>query len=370
MSTLSFSIARIHDAPAIMQFMDAHWRKGHVLSWSRELLLKDFQDEQNPNQLNIGLVKDSQGELLGLFGFMLYNQSELPDMAGSLWKITDEAQKQYPMLGIQLRNFVIKTIPHRFFAAPGAGLQTQTIYQVIRMNWHRMQQFFYVNPTLYDYHLVTSEHLKKLPLQAESSVNVTLTLVQQETAAEQLSLFDFSAYSHIVPFKDQSYVQRRFFDYPFYDYDVYLVQRKRDDDPSLVDFDAENPVENLVVCRRAVARVDEDNESSLKASAYRIVDFYGEEALVPDIMKALEQKIIEAGDEYLDFICEGFDEDLMKQGGMKSLDFDSEEWIVPNFFEPLLKKSVPVYCVSDKTDQHFRQCKADGDQDRPNGVVL
>lgn len=103
------------------------------------------------------------------------------------------------------------------------------------------------------------------------------------------------------------------------------------------------------------------------ASAYRVVDFYGEESLMPNILSALAQKMVEEGDEFLDFIGHGFDPDLMQQGGMMRLDFESKEWVVPNFFEPLLKQNVPVYCVSDKTDLQFRQCKADGDQDRPNG---
>lgn len=362
MSTLSFSFAQINDSPAIMHFMGEHWRKDHVLSWNRELLLKDFQDQKLSDRLNIGLVKNSEGDLLGIFGFIFYNQSELPDMAGSLWKITDEAQKQYPMLGIQLRNFVINNIPHRFFAAPGAGLQTQTIYQVIRMNWHRMQQFFRINPNLPEYYLIQCSDIKAHGINA-SLPEVELIKVDKATVEEQLSTFDFDAFPQIVPHKDKSYILRRYFDYPFYEYDVYLVKRK--DAPSLADFNDKIKPENIVVCRRALATVEGESQA---ASAYRIVDFLGEDILLPNILDALAQKMVEAGDEYLDFICHGFNEVLMKQGGMQALNFDSEDCIVPNFFEPLLMKNVPVYCVSDKTDLHFRQCKADGDQDRPNGM--
>lgn len=364
MSTISFSIARINDAQMIMHFMGEHWRKDHVLSWSRELLLKDFQDQKQPDRLNLGLAKNAKGELLGLFGFIFYNQQDLPDMAGSLWKVTDEAQKAYPMLGIQLRNFVIKTIPHRFFAAPGAGRQTETIYQVIRMNWHRMQHYFRLNPNLSTYQLVQCASVQPVDTRP---ANVELIKVEKTTAAIQLSAFDFDAFPQRVPKKDKAYLLRRYFDYPFYDYDVYLVKNA---DPRLADFDGEKAVENIVVCRRAEAVVETKRKTKARATAYRIVDFLGEETLLSDILEALVQKMIDAGDEYLDFICHGFDEALMKKGGMQALDFDSKTCIVPNFFEPLLKKNVPVYCISDKTDLHFRQCKADGDQDRPNGVKL
>jgi hypothetical protein len=363
-SNLSFSFAQITDLSVIMNFIGQHWRKNHVLSWNRELFLKDFQDQKLLDRLNIGLVKDSECELLGIFGFIFYNQSELPDLAGSLWKVTDDAQKQYPMLGIQLRHFVIKNIPHRFFAAPGAGLQTQTVYKVIRMNWHRMQHFFRINPSLPDYHLIQFSDANEQSI-SRSPVEVELIKVHKETAEEQLATFDFDAFPEIVPHKDKAYILRRYFDYPFYEYDVYLVRRKVT--ISFADLRKKIQPENIVVCRRAFAAVDGEGRF---ASAYRIVDFLGMDILMPSILEVLAQKMVETGDEYLDFICHGFNEDLIKQGGLHPLAFDSEDCVIPNFFEPLLRENVPVYCVSDKTALHFRQCKADGDQDRPNGIKL
>jgi len=345
-----------------MKFIAQHWRKDHVLSWNRELFLKDFQNQKLSERLNIGLVKDAQCELLGIFGFIFYNQSDLPDLAGSLWKVTDEAQKQYPMLGIQLRNFVINNVPHRFFAAPGAGLQTQPVYQVIRMNWHRMQQFFRINPSLLEYHLIQCQEARQQSANS-SFEGVELIKLHKETAEDQLSTFDFEAFPQIVPRKDKAYFLRRYFDYPFYEYDVYLVKRMATS--TSLDLSDKIRPENIVVCRRAFATVDGESRS---ASAYRIVDFLGEEVLLPSILQILAQKMVEAGDEYLDFICHGFNEDLIKQGGLQPLAFDSKDCIVPNFFEPLVMENIPVYCVSDKTDLQFRQCKADGDQDRPNGI--
>jgi len=345
-----------------MKFMGQHWRKDHVLSWSRELFLKDFQDQKVSDRLNIGMVKDSECKVLGIFGFIFYNQSELPDLAGSLWKVTDDAQKQYPMLGIQLRNFVINNIPHRFFAAPGAGLQTRTVYQVIRMNWHRMEQFYRINPSLPEYHLIQCSDANEHST-SQFLADVELIKVHERTAEEQLLTFDFDAFPQIVPHKDRAYILRRYFDYPFYEYDVYLVKRKST--PSSAGSRNKIRPQNIVVCRRAFATVDGESRS---ASAYRIVDFLGEEVLLPSILQILAQKMVEAGDEYLDFICHGFNEDLIKQGGLQPLAFDSKDCIVPNFFEPLLTENIPVYCVSDKTDLQFRQCKADGDQDRPNGI--
>ena len=123
--------------------------------------------------------------------------------------------------------------------------------------------------------------------------------------------------------------------------------------------------QNIVVCRKAIAK---DNEGTEIASAYRIVDYYGMEDLLSEIISALFEKVKLQGDEFLDFVCHGFDELSLKQAGMRSLNFDSSDVIIPNWFEPLVKENIPVNCIADVTTYAFRQCKADGDQDRPSLV--
>jgi hypothetical protein len=368
MHEIIFDIASLRDAPAIMSFMDQHWKRGHVLSWSENLLLRDFQDRQHPNRLNFGLAKHENGDLLGIFGFMFYNERAVPDMAGSLWKVTESAQAQYPMLGIQLRNFVMQTICHRFFAAPGAGLQTKPIYHLLRMHWHRMNHYYRVNHSLPSHKLVKGLCEPQEAICGDVS-RVVLRKIEKHEAEQLLSMYDFDGHSDYVPFKDKSYILHRYFNYPFYTYDVYLVE------VNLPSFDNENGrvFPNLVVCRRAFA-IFEQGESVEKVettgSAYRIVDFLGREEYLPDVLQALTKIMMDSGDEYLDFVCHGFDSDLLLKSGMSALDFDSQVCIVPNFFEPLIRKNVPVYSVSTETSLIFRQCKADGDQDRPNGFSV
>lgn len=337
-----FSFASLSDVNAIMDFMHLHWRKNHILSLSKDLLLHEFQEG---NKINLGIAKNKQSELLGLFGFIKYNSKASPDLAGSLWKVTDEAQKKYPMLGIHLRNFVIQNIPHRFFAAPGAALQTKPIYQIINMNWNRMDQWFLINSQIKEYQLIKLSDKKFIPRQNLIEINNDIQLIKV-TSEEQVKTFDFSAFKYILPYKDFQYVKKRFLNYLYFQYDIYLAIQK-------------NKVKNLIICRRAKAN---------SATAYRIVDFYGKEDLMPQIIHNLYQLIMDNGDEYLDFVCHGFNKDKLRLSGMNNLDFNQESITIPNFFEPLVIKNTPVYCVSDKTQHIFRQCKADGDQDRPNNI--
>ena len=93
MNDITFSFASLIDVDAIMTFLHEHWKKDHILSTNKELLLRDFAEG---NKLNIGIVKDGDGALLGIFGFIKYNSLPIPDIAGSLWKVTSEAQKNIP----------------------------------------------------------------------------------------------------------------------------------------------------------------------------------------------------------------------------------------------------------------------------------
>ncbi len=341
-SAVEFSLADLSDVSGIMEFMDEHWRKNHILSSSRKLLLHEFQEG---NQLNIGLVKNKKGIILGLFGVIKYNSCKLPDIAGSLWKITDSAQKLYPMLGILLRNYVLKKIPHRFFAAPGAGLQTKPIYQLIKMNWNRMEHWYWVNPEVKATKI--SVNTLNFPKFQESLAGDNLILrydMKKVTSLEEIRSFDFLQMTDYVPMKDFFYLKKRFFDYPYYRYDVWALSEN-------------DSVLAIIVCRRV--KIDD-------CSVYRIVDFLGKETYLPQMMARLKQEVIIEGDEYLDFISYGIPKEIFYQINLIQLNLDSDEVIVPNFFEPLVRKNTPVYCVSDQTNLIFRQFKADGDQDRPN----
>jgi hypothetical protein len=338
-----FSFAVVEDAEEIMEFMRTHWRKDHILAENKDLLLYDFQDGE---QLNIGIVRDSQGKLAGIFGYMKYNSRYFPDIAGSLWKVLESPE--VPMLGLKLRKFVTDNVLYRFFAAPGAGLQTKPIYRILGMNWNRMNHYYILNPALNEFRIAEIPHDMMHNYRHYSEYSGSS--VSRIYSDEDLDKFNFEDFKHIAPFKDRDYVMRRFLEYPFRDYEIYGIKAS---DGSAGEFS------NLFVIRKAEAE---------GGTVCRMVDFYGDEEGINCAASFLTDYIQENNCEYADFIAHGFSEEIMKNAGFESLDFDSDNVIIPNYFEPFERKNVPVYCVSEKTDLHFRQCKADGDQDRPNFV--
>jgi len=343
----TFSFAGVEDADEIMEFMRRHWREDHILAKSRELLLYDFREGDG---LNIGIAREPDGVLAGIFGYMKYNSRHFPDIAGSLWKVVENPKS--PMLGLKLRNFVIDNVLHRFFAAPGAGLQTKPIYRLIGMEWHRMQHYFFLNPEFEEYQIA------KIPDGAKDSligVGITLCDITDVSVFDITSRKDLELFvrddKDIVPFKDEDYIVKHFLEYPFREYEVYGVS---------YDYPGNGgKYSTIFVIRKAEAE---------GRTVCRMVDYYGDEGNMSIVAAFLMDYIRWNKCEYVDFIAHGFSDEVMKEAGFNVLDFDSDEIIIPNYFEPFERRNVPVYCVSEKSDMKFRQCKADGDQDRPNFV--
>ena len=147
-----------------------------------------------------------------------------------------------------------------------------------------------------------------------------------------------------MPIKDLKYIEKKFYNNPIHKYDIYIVK-------------IDNEIINIFICRAF---------SCDSSSAYRLVDFYGDENYMNTITQFLYQQLIENNYEYVDFISSGFNIQNILASGFRRLDFEGDI-IIPNYTNPLVKENIPIYCVSDKTNNYiFRQCKADGDQDRPN----
>lgn len=333
-----FRIAKRSDKDAVMAFINNHWRQGHIMARDARLFLHEFAYE---DELNLGIAVNSKEEVQGIFGFMRYNNTSMPDLAGSFWAAVERAE--FPMLGIRLRNFVMRTVPHRFFAAPGAGVKTRDIYKLLGMRWCRMKQCFILNPLQKNYGLV------KLPdtysvdrRQAELPSDVKVATVEN---VDELHRFPFESYKMVLPYKDAWYVKTKFFDHPYYKYRCHVIEKGGD------------PLSMFVT-----RLVEHNNKYAL-----RVVDFYGNTEGVVYMGEWLRAELEKKGYEYADFINYGIEDDLLKEGGFDFVRYKEDAPVVPHYFEPFEQRNVELFCVADyHSGDSFRMFKADGDQDRPN----
>ncbi len=335
--TIRYSFASYDDIDDLIRFIDTYWKKDHILVRNRKLFLYEFQEG---NRINIAIAKKNN-KIIGIFGFLKYSNHKYPDIAGSLWKVLES--KEAPMLGIKLRNYVIKNISHRVFITSGAGVKTRNFYKLLRMNWNEMRHYFILNPNLDEYKIckISKTFIRTAHIDT-SLTDVNIKLIKR---VSEIECFDFDKYKNFTPLKDLNYFVKRFFKYPEHNYDIYALYH-------------EGEISSMCICRSV---------EYLDRKAYRIVDYYGEERNIILFTRHFYNFIIQNNYEYIDFVCYGFNSKNLFDAGYSKLNIRGDEIVIPNYFSPFIRENKSIYTVSDKIDTaKIRICKADGDQDRPN----
>ena len=140
------------------------------------------------------------------------------------------------------------------------------------------------------------------------------------------------------PHKDYWYINKRYFEYPHYEYKVYAVH-SGGGVPALVVF-----------------RVNESDEGFV----LRLVDYIGAKEDFRLLSGFVDELMAEFDCEYCDMYSWGVDgEDA---GFVLRV---ADENIIPNYLNTLLQKNIDYYFFTSNTE-NFMMFKADGDQDRMN----
>jgi hypothetical protein len=73
------------------------------------------------------------------------------------------------------------------------------------------------------------------------------------------------------------------------------------------------------------------------------------------------------GHEYIDLLSMGLDEKIIFKAGFSKLNFEQNELVIPNYFDPFIQSNIKIRYFSDTKDlKNLRIYKGDGDQDRPS----
>lgn len=338
-------LARRPDIDDIMRFINDHWREGHILSRDRNLFEYEFVDGDN---VNFVLAIDRKTRSIeGIFGFMYCSKTADParkDIWGSLWKVV-EGRDNMPLLGVELARRVFALTGCRTHIGNGANPKTTVPLRRIFFGDKvaKMKHYYYLNTDMNDYRIALIKNKHNTRLDGEGTGNET-TLVEFPSIDEVKQHFDIESVD-AIPYKDTWYINKRYFNHPYYRYTVYGLQ------------DEDGKTGALMMTRTV-----ECNGSKV----LRIVDYIGNQRLFAGLGNTFEKLVKEKGYEYIDFYTHGFQEEYILNTGFK-LRADDDPNIIPNYFEPFLRENVDIW-VHYKLDGTLF-FKADGDQDRPNQPI-
>lgn len=336
-------LASTSDIDNIMQFIDEHWRKGHIMSQDKDLFKYEYADGDN---INFVLAIDKNTRLIeGIFGFIKCSNTKdvkKKDIWGSMWMV-NSSHKNIPLLGIELAKRVFTLTSCRTHIGNGANPNTTIPLRRLFFGDKvvKMKQYYLLNPFISDYKIAIINNKGNI---ATVSAQSETKLLEFHSIDEVKKYFDIESIN-AIPYKDNWYVNKRYFCHPYYKYTVYGLA------------DTTGQIGALMM-----ARVVECNGRKV----FRIVDYIGNQKLFAGLSEQFQIMMKDNAYEYIDFYTYGFDEESILKAGFK-LRTDDDTNVIPNYFEPFLQKNVDIWAHYKLDGTLF--FKADGDQDRPNQYV-
>lgn len=331
-------LATYEDIPSIMEFIHQHWSENHILSKDRNLFEYEYLDGEDVKFLLA--IRKEDYSIQGIFGYLncSYSQNEgKKDIWGSIWKVLDD---NMPLLGIELAKRIKEATNCRYQIGNGANPNTTIPLRKIffKEKVAKMKQHYMLNPLKQDFQIAIITN-RKLSNCIRKTNNIQLK--EMRDIKEIKKQFDLSWNSPYIPFKDYIYIDKRYFQHPYYDYLVYGIEYQ-------------NNVQALLILRKI---------KILNSNILRIVDYIGNQEVFQYVGEYLQKLLIENNSEYIDFYEYGFEEQYIKKAGLLQRE-EEDSNIFPNYFEPFLQKNIDIWVHFKEENTTF--FKADGDQDRPN----
>ena len=307
----------------ILDFLNEHWGSKHPLVNNEVLFNYYFLDGE---MTNFYVLEDGDG-VAAICGYINCSSEENCDIWISIWC----AKKGKNGLGLALMGAMKELTGANVMACNNIRANTMPFYTFLGYHPDKMNHYYRLADKAEYKMAVVNE--KVIPASEKIS---GVWLEEMKDIAQVEAIFAIPAQCR--PHKDYWYINKRYFEYPHYEYKVYAVHSD-DDVPALVVF-----------------RVNESDEGYV----LRLVDYIGAKEDFHLLSGFVDELMAEFDCEYCDMYSWGVDgEDA---GFVLRV---ADENIIPNYLNTLLQKNIDYYFFTSNTE-NFMMFKADGDQDRMN----
>jgi len=328
-------MAEMKDIPFIMDFLDRYWEKGCLLSRDRAYFEYEYVVD---GRVNFVVAEHNEaGSIDAVAGLIQCSKNEYHDAFGVMWVCKPKSGTKF--LGLILGDNILRVSGVRAFtgvgyndAGAGAAKDFYSV-SIIKLNhYYRLaarSEFFIANVT---------------NLRRQTGVISSKKLIAIPTMQHLRSWFDFDVLPNVPIYKDAWYIEHRYFNHPYYNFNIWGIEESPGNVTGLL-----------------IGRVVHCNGSA----CLRVMDFLGPDNALDGIGGELDL-IMNANElEYTDFYCIGISHESMLNAGFVLRD-DEDKNIIPNHFEPYERKNIDILCPH----HNMRAFKGDGDQGRPKRVRL
>ncbi|MNB92123.1 hypothetical protein D3C75_392170 [compost metagenome] len=327
------------DIEAIMSFIYIEWKKDHIFANNRDYFCYEHQFDDKVNYI-LAIDKETSN-IEGILGFLEASCSEKnKDIWGVMWKVRD-SKDNMPFLGIELMKRLMAETKCRAEIGVGANPKTSIPILKVMLGFHvgKMKHSYRLNEDTEEFKIAVIKN--KLTFPSVPSVK-QYRLKKFSSIDELTECYDLESNKDIIPYKDEWYVKRRYFQHPVYNYSVWGIQD-------------ELQTTSAILIGREI--------SLYNSKILRIIDYIGDHSALSRLYDEFGHLLSSRGYEYIDFYYYGINEKYVSDAGFVLRD-ESDENIIPNYFEPFVQKNVDIWVNSSVSNVTI--CKGDGDQDRPS----
>lgn len=352
---ISIRFATLADEPALLRFLEEHWRKNHIFIKHPELMRWQHAITRDPaGRLTFLLAErkseSASPELLGILGFIpfhhFHGNREWSDLSLAIWKVRDDAGT--PGLGIQMLKALQSAYKPAMIAAIGISGMVKPMYQAMGYRLGHLAQaalFPEDDPACKTTDL-NVPMIARQSLTPDPEVRLEPVALGHESEGDVSAEIDALAAAQ-VPRKSWAYLVARYHDHPSYRYTLRAVTIR-------------GQLEAVLVWRSVAAPF---------GTILRIVDLVGAPESLARCGTLLRDELRVADACYIDLMAWGVDMAVLSRGGFVSLD-DYPDLVLPNYFSPYEARNIridlAVKTIRSIEDLPLRLYRADSDQDRPN----
>lgn len=326
-------IIRIDNRLAIQDFIESFWKRNHSLAKSTALL--DFQHYNANDGLYNYYCAEERKCIWGILGYIPTSQFDKTlfdekDVWGAMWKIREDC----PIHGMGLELMDCLLEGYNSFGAIGISNIARKIYRLYGMKIDVLKQYYIANPSITQF--VICKGLINKRISACSNKEWSLKVLYSLSNIKDISC-------SYRPRKTITYLKNRYEFHPIYKYFFWGIYK------------GDNIVSLWVLRRISIGN----------NSVFRIVDMLGDIEDIPNIAHLIQSELQNECVEYVDCLNYGIQSSDFETIGFIQHNLDSQNAIVPNYFEPFEQRNVKIE-LAYKSDYKYVAFKGDSDQDRPN----
>ena len=338
-ATHNIRFAQYKDIENILEFIQKYWKSNHIFVKSPEFFKYQHSDHDRINFVIAG--NDKVETIDAVLGFIKYSDEIHPDVCLALWKVAK--RNDNPVLGLQLLEFIKEALQPRSISCCDITEGLLSVCKYLGYETGKLKHYYLLNDQLEKYTIARIPNQYSVRRGVNNKKNYLL--INIPSFHELKTIFHFERYNKRMPYKDEWYIKKRYFEHPAYNYLTYGIKKGEE-------------IESILIMREIVV-----NNSRI----LRIVDFIGIDDDLLGIANELCRIIYKYHYEYIDFYLHGIDSKILSNAGFALKDI-SKEIVIPNHFEPFEQKNCDIYFFASQQN-NFYMFKADGDQDRPNVLM-